>query len=110
MKRILLPIGVILGAAALMAQAPAPPLTAKQPPDALSAVEALQVQNHTLRLQLAQADLLIAQLRAQLAAAELAKERAALEGQILGAHPESVIDWNAGTLRPKPKPPKEPKT
>jgi hypothetical protein len=79
--------------AALLAQAPVPAETPTPVPPALSEIERLRVENHALKLRLAQ-------LETQLRTRELTDERAAVDAALRAAYPGWHMDWTTGALVP----------
>lgn len=68
-------------------------LTVAPSPPALSEVERLRVENHLLRV-------LVAQLTAQAQTAALSKERDQLEATVVAGYPGWRMDWQTGQLVP----------
>lgn len=76
----------VLWGAVLSAQAPAPAASAPGAPPALTEAQQLRVENHALKLRLAQVETQLQQLL-------LSQERTRLETDLATTHPGFRMDW-----------------
>lgn len=96
---LLAPLAVTVLGQSESKRVPLPPTMTESPhearPDvlALTELEQLRLQVHTLKLQLAQRDLAVAELTAQLKSVALTDERETLSTDILKTRPGYSIDW-----------------